>query len=252
MPTSEIGMPLSIPYFLQSPSGAKMLIRSCRALIAGGLVLMFAESASGGSVYLNTIAGYPNPQGGGPFQTHVVDPFAGHAAGSTFTTFCLEYTEEFYPGPSHVYEVNISDKAVFGHNSDGTSGYDPLNTKTAWLYSNWSSGMFGTLVGGWTGSASDLYALQDAIWKAQGWVLSDTPGATAGMKNQLLSLAPSTGGLYNVRVMQLWDPGYAGLEGHQHQDQLILVPTPTAAVGGVVLLAGLGIFPIVRRRTRSD
>jgi hypothetical protein len=208
-------------------------------------------------VYLDTISAYPNPVGGGPFQAHVVTPFDGYQAGATFQTFCIEITEEFYPGSSNVYEVNVSDHAEFGHN--GPPNGDPLTSETAWLYSSWRHGALAGVVN--NNTAGDLYALQDAIWVTQGWtsppIPGTTPGATPGLETTLLGLASAhaNGSLYDVRVMQMWDVGpannpdeYVGEAGHAHQDQLILIPAPTTVAGGLLLMGSVGIFRVVRRR----
>ncbi len=208
----------------------------CALFVACFLLTAFVRPASAGSVFLDTLAAYPNPRGGGPFEAHVVTPITGHAANTTFLTFCVEYTEDFHPGTT--YDTNIANKAVFGQ-SGPPSGSDLLTSQTAWLYSTFLSGGLAASVPSWTGSVGDLYALQDAIWKTQGWVLSDTPGATLNLSNALVAAAPSNGGLYGVQVMQLWDVGEVGQVGFQHQDQLILVPTPMAAMAGLVLLSSL-------------
>lgn len=224
-------------------------------------VVLATASASAGTVYLDTIPSYPNPVGGGPFMVHVVNAIneggADYAAGATFKTFCIEYTEEFYAGSSHQYDTNISDKAVFGHNSDGTTNYDPLSSATAWLFSTWAHGNLGTYVPGWTDSAANVYALQDALWKLQQWVLADTSGATAGLKTTLVNLATTNanGSLYDVRVMQLWDIGHSHdttpNPAYAHQDQLILVPFPSVGTAGMGLLAGIGAVGWIRRRQNA-
>lgn len=232
-------------------------------VLAGLSALFWPTAVRAGTVSLDTIGGYPNPVGGGPFKATVQSAFGGYARGSTFDTFCVEFTEEFYPNVT--YQAQISTQAVFGHDSDGTIGYDALTSKTAWLYSTWRAGVLGNYVAGWNADDNpdqltgkdpgDLYALQDVIWQTQNWVLPPTTGANLGLETNLLKAATdnANGSLYNVRIMQMWDSGYVGDPLHAHQDQLILVPSPTAALGGLLLLTGIAVYQHARwRRTERS
>jgi len=192
---------------------------------------------------------------GGPFTATVMSGTVGrYTAPATFNTFCVEVGEHFTPGTED-WAV-VSDRARFGVNgTDGTDQYgtyDLLSPKTAFLYSNYMSGTMASLVNTWSGSQGDLIALQDAIWSLED-VSANTSGATANMAASLAAKANASSWttIGNVRVMQLWtSQATVNTQGGQVQDQLVLVPTPTSAMAGFSLLAGLGLLGLRRKWTR--
>jgi hypothetical protein len=238
------------------------------ATAIGLLSFMPATTASAGTVYayLDTQAAYPNPLGGGPFTAHLSGNLPVGIENSVFTTFCIEYNEEFYPGSSHLYEIQFSDEAKFGTKGP-PNGFDLLTTQTAWLYSQWRAGTLGKMVNDnakpgdalWDSVGAplkgDLYALQDAIWVTQGWNLSPNWEATPGLASELVNIAnkKANGSLYDVQVMQMWGIGHVGDPNYRAQDQLaIIVPTPMAVGGGGVLLLGMCAFRLVKRSRLVD
>jgi hypothetical protein len=107
-------------------------------------------------------------------------------------------------------------------------------------------------------------AIQYAIWDLEGELVWDVnqskyvnPSGYSGSfssapnswARQIVSEANSNaiaGNLYGVRVLQLWS-GTTPI-----QDQLTIVPTPTAAMAGLGLIAGLAVAGYIKRRREND
>jgi hypothetical protein len=161
--------------------------------------------------------------------------------------------EHFSPG--NTYYATVSDRARYGTNgtggTDSIGSFDLLNHQTAWLYSQYMSGGLASLGIGWTGSVTDLIALQNAIWAFEG----ESSGSSA-MKTALMAKADANsvaGNLYNVRVMQLWTSESAvNTHAGKVQDQLVLVPTPRAVTAALGLLGCIGLFAWYRRRASAS
>ncbi|HIJ71727.1 MAG TPA: hypothetical protein HPP87_10250 [Planctomycetes bacterium] len=158
-----------------------------------------------------------------------------YGEGDTFRTFCLESGEYFRSG--RTYYADISTAAVMG----GESVSDPLDEKTAYIYTRYINGEYA--------GVSEL-DVQKAIW-----YLEDEDG---GVNNSLVSeaaAAVSSGawsGIGDVRVMNLWqcyDPQTDTYSGWA-QDQLItvsVIPAPSA-----IMLSSVGLLAVrwLRRRKR--
>jgi len=189
------------------------------------------------TVVLGNGWGSPNPT-----QYYVDSPGAGtrnvQGTTNTFQTFCVERDETFQW--SIPYEVTISDAAIF----DGSppTGSDPISKATAYLYRQFATGKLTGYDYDLTGDRADKAEdLQKAIWTLEddlnngeiaGWIRD----ALAAEFSEETHWKEDANGAYGVKVMNLWDVGFAGVEGHQRQDMLVLVPTPAA-----VLLALLGL-----------
>ncbi|GMU81551.1 MAG: hypothetical protein AMXMBFR47_14220 [Planctomycetota bacterium] len=160
-----------------------------------------------------------------------------------FTTFCVETTETL---TNATYFVEISTSAMNGGAGGGTP--DPLSGKSAWLYYMFRTNPTGLNTGGYVfdGDQSQRYAANRALQEALWWIEQET----GGVNNALVTLATDFGWaddyLGNVRVMRLWDTYTDGAFSGNHQDVLLLIPVPAAAVLG---LLGLGIAGWVKRRS---
>lgn len=150
-----------------------------------------------------------------------------YGEGDTFYTFCME-TGELYLS-NRTYYADISTAAIMG----GEDDFDPLDERTAYLYTNYINGDYAGV------SEQDI---QEAIW-----FIEDEAG---GVENSLVTEATnavaggSWSGIGGVRVLNLWQyydyqtDTYSGWA----QDQLItvsVIPAPSA-----VMLSSIGLITV--------
>lgn len=189
----------------------------------------------------------------GPYSSGVGGEFtANTSANGVFNTFCLEYTEEFYPG--RTYNYSISDRAMRGgvNNQPGAvAGEDIISQGTAWLYRQFAQH---TLANYFTASErANAGLLQDTIW----WLEDERldPGNSNPFRAAVYAAFADpkvnfTG--LDVKVMNITDPTRAdGLPTIFRQDQLIYIGVPDGGNSLVLLgmaLAGLAFIPARFRR----
>jgi hypothetical protein len=177
--------------------------------------------------------------------------------GGVFQTFCLEADVGISINTTYNYTVGTG--ATNGGVSGQTStNFDPLDARTAYLYSKFWSGTLSnydyTLGSARTTSAT---ALQLAIWNLEGELVGtlqtayDSNTQAQNWVSEANTAVASGGswfgqGLGNVRVLNLTD----GL-GNDVQSLLVLVPLPPALLSGLGLLVGLGGIGVLRRRNRQ-
>ena len=220
------------------------------------LVLGLSDSAFAGTVKLSDSGvGTTN---GGEFIATVQSAFAGLSAGDQFGTFCTEKNE--YINYSRTYDVVIATWAWNGGNN--TNSGDPLDFMTAYLYTQYRAGTLEDADGNdFDGTSDDdVDDLQKAIWyieqedydsSTQSEVWDGTKAGFDDGGNGYLEKAfdavhgstPTwTDGIGDVRIMQLW------YNGTLAQDQLMLVPLPSAAYLGLALLGGMMFVRRIRRK----
>lgn len=210
-------------------------VLACVGLAAGSALAGQITMQNPGSNWRDG-SGWP----GGAFRAEVVSGFNGVTGGpggssSSFLTFCLEYNENFSFG--NTYNTVLSDRAQNGGN--GPAG-DPISGATKAMYAEFRSGrtdLFGISGLNFNGSgdySNTMRALQNAIWFEEGEIESLPSSLSITIHNWGVSNASVAGLGDNVRVMQLWN-----LDGSRAQDQLTLIPLPTAGAAGLAML-GLG------------
>lgn len=223
--------------------------------IAATLVLTAgaATAPADGVVQLNQ--GLYQAGQGGEFQLVRLSGEVGVLSGPSYTgnpansfpCFCVEILEHVSFGG--VYNAHINTKAIGGSYGAGPDG-DPLDPRTAYLYTMFRAG---TLQGyAFDGTADQRRAsamkLQQAVWYIE------EPGAAEGQYNEFVGLANAAGwtDIGDVRILNMSVRNSDGSDGGHAQDQLTMVPLPTAVLAGIGGLAMvMGGTYMRRRRNRA-
>jgi len=174
-------------------------------------------------------------------------------SGNTFQSFCLERNETLGPG---TYNWSLSDSAHNGGVGGAVNGSDPISAATAWLFDVYWRGALTNVNGfsyNYTAGSNRVASageLQDAIWLLENELTSsqiNQSGAGYAWAQAALSAVGNSTSIGNVRVLTLTDSS-----GGNHQDILVMVPLPSAAMLGLGLLAAVGAVGIARRRRNQS
>ena len=191
--------------------------------------------------------------------------------GYTFNTFCMEHAEKVSGGTANYWAVvntsavegTLSSNGVPGGNplytgsdplgarnfdSMGQSNYgDPLNDETAWLYTQYATGVLsGYDFANSSGQRkNDAGQLQTALYAFEGEKAVPTSGK-AKTWYDAAAAAVSSGqwsGIGDVRVLNLYG-SYTATTGKVatiKQDVLVYVPVPGAVLLGILGLSAVGV-----------
>ncbi len=187
------------------------------------------------------------PDVDGPYLVNMITTSTGPSLGSSFETFCIGSQVDYNSGQSYTYQISTS---VQPFTAEGAGGLQYVALGTAWLYSQFRAGAFGS-------QTANNDALQQAIWNFQGQVggvvnaftaLADAAVGTANAENV-------SNGAYGVYALNLSIGSGSSAPGDvdgfaQPQLCLIPVPEPTTIAAGAMLLLPLGasMVRVVRNR----
>ena len=183
----------------------------------------------------------PGTTGGGEFQVYK------DGVGYLFNTFCLERSEFFSFGQP-LTVAGISDRAIYGGNPPPGLGYDLLDPRTAYLYTQFRAGTLSNYdYDNPTLRIADANSLQLAIWFIEGEIYSlSDPQALLWVGEAEEATRAGWTDIGNVRVLNLVDS-----QGNRRQDQLVMVPEPSTLLLMGAGLIGIGVFGRKRFRRKE-
>jgi hypothetical protein len=212
-----------------------------RQIIRTSAIVLAVACIFGAPVKADMTGVFSDSYGSGPGGEFLFTP-TGDYNGLTlepFSTFCLEKNEMLDFGSV----FNVADISGAANNGGLAGGNpDPLDERTAWLYSSFVDGSLASL-GYDYGTGSDRIASADALQEVI-WAIEDERDSKwpAGSLEETFYTAAGANadGLGGVRVLNVeW------LDGTPAQSQLVLVPVPGAVLLGAL---GLGFVGLVKRR----
>lgn len=232
-----------------------MMIKKRLSVLSGvalGVVVAASVMAGPTTLKFNNVMKWGQTNGGGPFEAEPigfgpgVQGLGDHgAAAENYLTFCIELNEHI--GNNTTYNAQVNTAAVNGGVGGGNP--DPLDDRTAFLYTAFVNGFTSLTATGFTyGQAASGEALQEVIWRIEEEKTSSLSGLAADIFN-LANTAVAFGGdwygkgIGNVRVLNLTDAN-----GAPKQDQLMIIPLPSPALAIFAGLLVVGGVSMIRHR----
>ncbi len=170
---------------------------------------------------------------------------APNAVGS-FLSFCVEYNE--YMNFTNVFRIDgVSTSAKNGGVGGAVSGADPLDTRTAWLYTQYieNPSALGA-VSGWNAASTvdKGTAMQQAVWFLEQEI---AVGGLNTLASALVTAANGSGwsDVGRVKILNI-----KTLAGGVAQDQLYITPVPEPEIYAMMGL-GLGLMGFIARRRKQ-
>jgi hypothetical protein len=205
-------------------------MRICRVLVLLPLLFLAPATTYAGPIVANDIfvlTDGPGNTGGGEFNVFV------NGSATSFITFCLQRTQ--FISFNTPYRVG----SVTGY-ADDAAGNDPIESQTAWLYTQMRLNPNSI---GYLHNQTQANLLQNAIWFFEGEITLTSAQAQANTYIVQANQAVSGGfsGIGNVRVANLYT-----MSGQRAQDQLILQVAEPASL--TMFASGLLAFGVFRRR----
>jgi len=222
-------------------------------LLAVAAAMLFATQVALGAVPLVEVgdkvkfADSFGSSPGGAFELTVYDSSGAIAKGS-FQSFCIETNENISFGP--LFGVgDISTMARLGGSggSTGSPSRDPLDPRTAWLYTQYieNTGALNSVTG-WGAASADARgtAMQQAIWRIEEesqYINSNS------LADALITAASAAGWQDTGRVYVL---NMLNRSGGYAQDQLYIAPMIPEPEIYAMLGIGLGLVGWVGRKKK--
>lgn len=230
----------------------------CAAMMAGLFALPFQAQAATPQILVGDKIRFAdsfgdNDTGGGLFNVSVYSTTSTSTLKGSFLSLCVERDENISFGSTYYNVAGISKAAVNGGVNVPGSGSDPLDVRTAWLYTNYMetpSALNG--VGTWaTANDEDRgTALQLAVWlfeqeiNAVNAFGAQVNANATSLASALVAAAGAAGWTDTGRVYVL---NLTTLSGGVAQDQLYISPVPEPS-SYALLAAGLGLMGWAGRR----
>jgi len=220
--------------------------------VAAAAAISASASAGPTQLRFHDVTTWGQTNSGGPFEAEPIGFGAyavqglgelGAAAGN-YLTFCVEFNEHI--GNNTTYNAKVNTSAVNGGVGGGNP--DPLDARTAFLYTAFLKGTLDNKLFAFSGDSVSYgtavmgEAVQEAIWFVENEITN-----VSGIAANIVAMADAAvgiggewfgKGIGSVRILNLTDPQ----TGDVRQDQLVLIPLPSAGLLGLAGLVGMGVL----------
>lgn len=217
-------------------------------LLALATVALLGSQSAIAAVSVGDRIKFADGPGASPGGSFLITDYnsAGTVVKGSFYSFCVEYNE--YMSFGTFYQIaGIGTAAHNGGVGGQTSpNTDPLDVRTAWLYTQYvenPSALNG--VGTWSTASAEARgtAMQQAVWLLENEITS-----TSNTLASALVGAANASGWTNVGRVKILN--VVTMAGGRAQDQLYITPVPEPEIYAM-MAAGLGLMGFVARRRKQ-